>query len=83
MTKLAELEKRYEDVKVSQTFKGEPSKVGSPAGDAALEFLDKHFTVLEEWLTEKLREGFIKTLILRQLPYLYMLIRSAVEKALT
>jgi hypothetical protein len=83
MSDLAKLEKRYEDVKVSPSFKGETHGLSSLAGDKALEFIDKNFTVLEDYLKIVLKDGLVKTLILRQLPYFYLLLRSAVEKALS
>lgn len=73
--KLHELEKKNEDVEVSPTF-------ASPAGDAATAFLDKQFTLIEEWVKLKLKDGITKTILLSQLEFIYQVVRAAVVRAL-
>ncbi len=79
--RIKELETLFDGVETSHTLKEEPR--GSPAGDKALPLLDKAFTVIEEYLTLKLGNSFGKAIVLTQVRYLYLLLRSTVEHALT
>lgn len=73
---LALLDAEVEDVEVSQSF-------GSPAGDTALLFLQKAFTKIETYLGIALPDTFYKPILLTQLKWIFRVLESAVEQALT
>lgn len=74
--KLKALEESVKGKHVSDTFK-------SPAGDAALQFLDIKFTEIEEWVNLKLKDSRYKTLVISQLEMVFWICRTFVAKALT
>lgn len=78
--RLKEIEGLFASVEVDKGKLSAPLE--SPAGDAAVEFLDKQFTILNEWLSLKLKDGLVKTIVISQVNYLYAAIRAAVVYAL-
>ena len=74
--KLKTIEASNADVETSLKFK-------SPAGDVTLEFLDKEFTKIEQWIELKLPDSRYKSLAITFLEYMYPVIRSFIAKALT
>ncbi len=75
---LKELEDSVKDVEVSQTF-----AVKSPAGDISVEFLDKQFSRIEQWLELKLANSPHKGRVIALLEFGYPLLRNLVLRALT
>lgn len=71
--RLKALEASNADVAVSERYKG-------PIGDLGLEFLDKEFSKLEEWVNIRLKDGIYKTLILGQMDILYAIMRTFLAK---
>ena len=82
-SRLQEIENSLANVQVSSELTQGSHGFGSPAGDIALPYLDKAFSQLNEYLTLKLPDGIAKTLVLAQIKYLYLLVRTAAQHALT
>lgn len=81
--KVKDLEKEVEHVEVADKFKADSHRLSSPAGDAAGPFVDKVFTMLDEWLQAKLPAGIAKTVLIAQLSYIHALVKAAVIHALS
>lgn len=77
--KVAALEASVAEVQISPRF----TPVASPAGDKAVEFLDKAFSQIEEWIDLKIKDSRYKSLILTTLETAYVTVRFFVLKQLT
>lgn len=81
--RIKELEAKFADVEVSSSLtSGVDERRESQAGDVALQYLDKAFSVVEEYLSLKLGSSLLKPLVLTQVKFAFMLLRTVVAQAL-